>query len=288
VQRFLLSSGLKNIYFAQRRSSVTAVLICSLFALAFFSQPAFAEKINVLSPDYWCPFGCKAGTDFEGYPLDILKAIFEPQGIKIEYANMNYSRAIVDVRKGKYAAIPSVFKEEAPDFIFSTAAISDSRYCFYTQEKNNWHYTGVESLAGLHIGAIKSYSYGALIDAAIANNRANFYLQSGDNLTARLMRMLMAGRFDSFIENEYLVQYTLARFPDFRLREAGCESSSKTFIGFSPSDKIPAQKYADMFDSGIMKLRKNGELEKILARYGLRDWEQSVDSLSQTKHFNGR
>jgi polar amino acid transport system substrate-binding protein len=117
---------MEKTYFKQYCSSAVVALVVSLCLLGLFPKSVFAEKIKVLSPDYWCPFGCKAGTDFEGYPLDILKAIFKPYGVEIQYANMNYTRAIVEVRKGKYTVIPSVFKEEVPDFIFSKEAISDS------------------------------------------------------------------------------------------------------------------------------------------------------------------
>lgn len=232
------------------------------------------EEIRVVSPDYWCPFGCEANSSHEGYPIDILRAIFEPRGIKITYSNLNYSRAIIETRKGRFTLIPSVFKEEAPDFIFSRQTISDSRYCFYSRADSSWTFTGADSLKNMRIGAIKSYSYGELIDKAIAKQKGRFELQAGNNLTERLVRMLVAGRLDVFIENEYLVAYNLLLNPDVKLREAGCEASSSTYIAFSPGDNQLGQKYADMFDAGLLQLRASGALEKIMARYGLRDWAQ--------------
>ncbi len=258
-----------------------ASLLC--VACMFIGSRTAAEEIKVISPDYWCPFGCKAGTPLEGYPIEILRAIFEPQGIKIQYSNMNYSRALVEVRKGEFTLIPSVFKEEAPDFIFSKETISDSRYCFYTQTTSTWRYASVESLVGLRIGGVKSYSYGSQIDAAIKQHKYQFDLQSGDGLTERLVRMLMAGRVDSFIENEYLVSYTAKINSDIHLREAGCEESSTTVMGFSPADKISAQRYAGMFDAGIVKLRRSGDLAKIMERYGLRDWVKAEQGTSVQK-----
>ncbi len=43
------------------------------------------------------------------------------------------------------------------------------------------------------------------------------------------------------------------------------------FIAFSPANPR-AKEYARILDEGMKKLRSSGRLEKILGKYGIKDW----------------
>jgi polar amino acid transport system substrate-binding protein len=45
------------------------------------------------------------------------------------------------------------------------------------------------------------------------------------------------------------------------------------YIAFSPN-KSTSVRYAKMLSEGIVAMRKSGELQKILDKYGLQDWRQ--------------
>jgi len=57
-----------------------------------------------------------------------------------------------------------------------------------------------------------------------------------------------------------------------RFRSAGIAViPRKAFIAFSPA--VPeSKKYAQMLSKGIQSLRRSGELDKILGKYGQKDW----------------
>jgi len=243
----------------------------ALLAGLALSVTAHADEIVLASPDYWCPFSCKAGSAQEGFTVDIARAIFGAAGHSVRLVNENYSRALLDVRAGVYTATPSTFPEEAPDFVFPEAPISRNRYCVYVRPGNAWRFTGRASLRGMTIGIIKDYAYGATWDPLIKELPQHFHVHTGDSLGERMLRRLHLGRLDAFIEEENLINYTLKQHPGLAARVAACEPPSYAYLAFSP--KLPkAREYAQLFSAGMARLRKTGQLREILASYGLAEW----------------
>ena len=233
---------------------------------------ARADEIVLASPDYWCPFSCKAGATQEGFTVDIVREIFTAAGHQVRLVNENYSRALMDVRAGTYTATPSTFRREAPDFVFPAQPISRNRYCIYVPASSAWTYRGPASLRGLQrVGVIRDYSYGAALDAAIKAAPRRFEVHTGDGLTERMLRRLQLGRMDAFIEEENLVAYTLKQHPELAGRTAGCEAPSYAYMAISPKQP-KAREYARLFSDGMQQLRRNGRLKAILASYGLAGW----------------
>lgn len=253
------------------RAEITRRLAALL--LACTAAPlARADEIVLASPDYWCPFSCKAGAAREGFTVDIVREIFSAAGHQVRLVNENYSRALLDVRAGTYTATPSTFREEAPDFVFPTQPISRNRYCVYVAADSRWTYRGAASLAELkHVGVIRGYAYGAALDAAIQATPGRFEMHTGDGLTERMLRRLQLGRMDAFIEEESLVAYLLKQQPQLAARMAGCEAPSYAYMALSPRHP-KAQDYARLFSDGMLRLRRSGRLKAILADYGLTEW----------------
>lgn len=252
--------------------SIAILLLASTDrAFAAASTPDKGEELVIAAPAFWCPFSCTAGATPEGFTLDILRAIFEPRGVRIRLINENYARALEDVRQGRYGATPSTFKEEAPGFVFPELPISRNQYCFYTAAGHAWRYTGVRSLGRQRVGIVKGYSYGPQLDQAIAQNEASFDISGGEDVTYRMARKVLMNRLDSFVEDESLVQYTMAIHPELKLRNAGCAPPRLAYLALSPAMPKSAA-YAHAFDEGMQRLRASGQLERIMATYGLHDW----------------
>lgn len=253
-------------------STARRLAILLLAVLLMTAPPVRADEIVLASPDYWCPFSCKAGAAQEGFTVDIVREIFTAAGHQVRLVNENYSRALLDVRAGTYTATPSTFRNEAPDFVFPAQPISRNRYCVYVAPGNHWAYRGAASLAQLkRVGVIRGYSYGTALDAAIKAAPQRFEVHTGDGLTERMLRQLQLQRMDAFIEEENLVAYTVKHHPELAARSAGCEAPSYAYMAFSP--RLPqAQDYARLFNEGMKKLRRSGRLKAILADYGLAEW----------------
>lgn len=246
-----------------------------LLLLALFARPLSAEEILLASPDYWCPFSCEAGSAREGFTVDIARHIFAEHGIGVRLVNRNYSRALRGVREGRYTATPSTLKDEAPDFIYPQLPISANRFCFFTRPDSTWNYRGVASLAGQRLAVVQDYAYGRELDDYVAQHLQQVTLLKGDRLTERQLQLLQRGRIDTFVEEENLVLYTLASQAErgMQLRTAGCEATRYGYLALSPAHPR-AGEYARLFGEGMRRLRSSGELAKILAAYGLRDWQR--------------
>ncbi|MGB4073973.1 substrate-binding periplasmic protein [Pseudomonas sp.] len=244
--------------------------VAALLCLA--CSPSYAEEITLASPAYWCPFSCTAGAQQEGFTVEIIRWIYARHGISVRLVNQNYSRALSEVRSGRYTATPSTLKAEAPDFSYPAQAISSNRFCFYTLAGSSWQYNGSASLTGQQVGIIQNYAYGPALDALIQAQPERFQAHTGNDLTLRLIQQLQRKRLDSFIEEENLVSYTLLHNPGHSLRQAGCEPGSLAYMAISPNHPRRAE-YAQMFDSGMQEIRRSGVLNQILSAYGLSDWQ---------------
>ncbi|MDC8786450.1 substrate-binding periplasmic protein [Roseateles koreensis] len=232
---------------------------------------ARADEIVLASPEYWCPFSCKAGSAQEGFAVDIIRAIFTAEGHRVRLVNENYSRALLDVRAGIYTATPSTFHEEAPDFVFPDVPVTRNRFCVYAKVGSAWSYTGTASLTANRIGIIKDYAYGPAWDQLMKQEPKRFDLHAGDDLSERMIRRLMLDRIDAFVEEENLISYTLKQHPKLAARVAGCDAPTYAYMAISPK-LAKAQGYAQIFSTGMLKLRKSGRLAEILARYGVPEW----------------
>lgn len=247
-----------------------SLLLC-LWLVA--SAVSAADTLRIISPDYWCPFSCKVGAVQEGFTIDILRAIFEPLGYRVEFSNANYSRALQSVREGHSDAIPSALKAEAPDFVFPVQPISRNRFCVYGSRDSHWPYRQPSDLNDLQIGLIQGYDYGAKLSAWFADHPQQISVQTGDDLVQRMASMIRLQRLDGLIEEENLVAFLQSQQPQLALRKAGCEAAIYGFLGLSAANPRAAR-ISRQFDNGLRRLRQSGELEAIMVRYGLHDWQQ--------------
>jgi polar amino acid transport system substrate-binding protein len=229
------------------------------------------NKLRIISPDYWCPLSCQVGAEQEGYTIDILRAIFEPRGYQVDFTNTNYSRALKLVRKGLADVIPSTIKAEAPDFVFPQLSIGSNRFCVYARENHNWSYDLPHDLADHKVVVVQSYDYGEQLSVWLDANTQQVDRLTGGDLVGRMIRMVHLGRVDVLIEDEFMVNHYFRQHPHLKLKKVGCESPVYTYIGLTPSNPN-SLRTAQIFDEGLLELRKSGELDTIMKSYGLHDW----------------
>ena len=230
-----------------------------------------------LAADLWCPYNCRPGNDRPGYVVELAQKIFAPAGITVKYQLMNWSRAILMARRGKISGIIGAAVAEAPDLVFPVEPVGVSVNSFWTTRKSSWRYAGPDSLDGLQVGVVKGYDYGDELNAYLDRGRnSHVRFVGGEHAIEKIIQALDTGRIDVVIDDESVFRYTaenLGKMADFRLagKEAP-QSDDYVFIAFSPRDPR-AGEYAQMFTRGIRRLRSSGELDTLLARYGLQDWQ---------------
>ncbi|HYX39072.1 MAG TPA: transporter substrate-binding domain-containing protein [Oligoflexus sp.] len=246
-----------------------------LFMGLFGASSGYADVISVRADPY-CPYNCEPGSEKMGYMIDIAKAVFERAGHKIDYQSLNWARAVEETRQGKFMAIVGGLKTDAPDFVYPDVAVGSSQSCFFTKADSKWTYEGVKSLESMKLGVVKSYSFGDTLDPYIKANARNpkrIDYVSGDTALDLNIKKLLSNRIGVVLDDSAVIGYELkGRGLTDGVKVAGCDQAKEIFMAFSPQHP-KAKEYAALLTSGIAKLRASGELNTIMARYGLKDWK---------------
>jgi polar amino acid transport system substrate-binding protein len=251
-----------------------ALILC--LALAFFTAfPAHAESIIVVS-DEWCPFNCGPDEPLEGYAVDILRTIFEPAGIQVDYRVMGWERAVEEARRGNVTAIIGAVRGEAKGFVIPQEEIGLDLFAFFVRKGDPWEYLGPESLLGKRLGVPAGYQLSPNIEALYdTHEKADIYRAGREQPTRHNLRLLVEGRLDVVADDAKVVCY-LAHSMDLRdsIEYAGYDDEhAKLYIAFSPA-RPDSVRNAGLFDEGIRTLRESGRLGELLAPYGLIDWRE--------------
>jgi ABC-type amino acid transport substrate-binding protein len=111
-------------------------MLIKILFLTLISLNSFAEdKVLTFASDPYCPWNCDDPVN-KGIAVDILKAIFEPKGYKVEYINMPWTNALKNVRQGKFTGVMiASLNSDTKDFIFPKTAIVDNNTYYAAQNK---------------------------------------------------------------------------------------------------------------------------------------------------------
>lgn len=243
-------------------------------AILFWVPPATARADDVvIAADEWCPYNCVADSDRPGFMVEIARAAFEPTGRRVEYRVLNWARAIQLGRQGDIHGIIGAFRGDAPDFVFPDEPLGLSGNGLFVKADDPWRYTGPNSLSGRRVGVIRGYDYGNY--NLPLRDYADVDVVSGNDALTVNIRKLLLGRIDSFIEDIYVARYRLEQMEvaDKVVMAVDRPDHVEAFIAFSPALPDSAL-YAEILTTAVRRLRHTGELDRILARYGVSDWKQ--------------
>jgi polar amino acid transport system substrate-binding protein len=250
------------------------ILIPCLTLLLISTGFATAATISIRA-DSWPPYNDEPGSAAPGYMIEIAELIFADKGHVIDYQLMPWTRSLDGVRKGTYDAVVGTDSEESPDFVFPKESFGTYQSAYFVAKSSSWKYAGIESLSKVRLGIIDGYGYYEALDNYIEKNKKtrSLFAATGDDALPKLLKMLKAGRIDAIVEDVNVMRQVLQEQQLVGdIVDAGLsEESSSLAIAFSPA-KASSGQYARIFDEGIVKLRKSGKLQEILARYGLNDW----------------
>ncbi|MDX1975555.1 MAG: transporter substrate-binding domain-containing protein [Rickettsiales bacterium] len=250
-----------------------------LFITLFFAETSHAETITIVG-DSWCPYNCDLESENPGALVEIAQHAFSKHGITVDYKILPWSRAVNETREGKYTALVGASKDDAPGFVFPDIEQGLMRNGFYVKKDSSWKYTGIDALQSVSLGVIADYTYSDQLDPYIAANMANIkkvQIVSGDEALTLNIKKLLAGRIDTLIEAQAVMNYTLAQKNlAGQLKEAGFiepTPQDNLYIAFSPNNK-KSKEYATILAKELAAMRKSKQLQTILAKYNMEDWRK--------------
>jgi polar amino acid transport system substrate-binding protein len=148
---------------------------------------------------------------------------------------------------------------------------------FCVKTGNPWKYSGAASLKTLKLGVIKDYTYFSAVDDYIKASPAGVVFGTGENPLQSNFTRLVQGEVGAVVDDRSVLKYTIAKMKlqgKVSIAPASAETAvpSNLYIAFPPKNP-KSREYAKILDEGMVTLRKSGELQKILAKYGLTDWK---------------
>jgi polar amino acid transport system substrate-binding protein len=250
--------------------------MCLAFLLLLLPAIASAETITLVA-DEWPPFNGVPNSSEEGFLVDVARAVFEAQGIKVAYSLLPWRRAVTLTHKGNYNGLIGASKTDAPDFIFPAEELSRNVLAFYVRTDSTWTFTQRSDIERVSLGVISGYDYRQwLLDyiAAHGNAPEKIQVMTGHQPLERNIKKLLGHRVDAIVDNEAVILYVARRMGvRDQIKPAGYGSEpAYIYIAFSPAHP-DSRRYAQLLSDGIVDLRHRGRLAAILSKYGLTDWK---------------
>ena len=246
----------------------------ALISLMLAVPVAWAEVLKMTSVD-WCPNICIT-PDKPGYVVELVEEAFKGSAFQVEFEILPWSRSIKMVEAGEAQGILAPTKSEAPNLLYPKQELGVQKMCLWARPDTKWEYKGIESLKGLQIGSAYDVSIEILNDY-IKENKEQFQLiPFNDSYIKKSLKKLEYHRMDAFVLTHNFAMYEFnALNARHKVRLAGCLSFEKFYLAFSSQKHLrpTVKKAMKYFDEKIVEVRKSGRLEKIMNRYGLKDWK---------------
>lgn len=181
------------------------------------------------------------------------------------------------VQNGKADGILGVLKGSAPSLIYPKTEIAKYEVSVFTLKSNQWKYNGIDSLKKMRLGLLQGYYYedlGPEFEKFLKDpvNKPNIFWTTS---LARSLIMVERNRLDAVLEVKDVVQNVInnEKLSD-KIKYSGTITSrdSLGFVGFT-RENSKSQQYADIFDEGMIKLRKSHQFKRILDQYNVKDWK---------------
>lgn len=257
---------------------LTAVVMLTMLMTTLPGRAMADAKTLVVRADMWMPYNGEPNATRPGFMIEILREVFEPQGVRVDYDLMPWSRALEECKRGAIDAIVGAGEDRKPNYVFPEEEIGFSGGGWLVRKDFQWEFTGIDSLASVRLGLNDTYTYDAELDAYAKAHRESDRVQmvSGDDAVEKQIKKLLSHRIDVFYEDPAVMlwEVTLQNATD-KVRMATLdpvEKFERVFLGLS-KEKPESAAHAALFDAGVRALRASGRLAEIMAAYGLEDWK---------------
>lgn len=118
---FCLSTCMPSLDRTATMIRIRKLLCLGIFSISTTLATSASSDMIVLMADEWCPYNCEPGSDSQGFMVEIAREAFMPFGHEIEYATLNWARALHRAALGEINGVIGALPDEAPEFIFGPA-----------------------------------------------------------------------------------------------------------------------------------------------------------------------
>ncbi|MDF2177211.1 transporter substrate-binding domain-containing protein [Aliiglaciecola sp. CAU 1673] len=225
-----------------------------LFMLAIVAIPAQSDSIKVVSEEW------KLATESSGVGLywDILRKVYESQGIDLEYQIVSYARGVKQVLSGEADAWVGASLGEEEQALYAALPLDiDLTYALY-KPGTLGEWKGAQSLANRKVGWVKGYDY---------QQDLGVPMQVTEFVTRKVgFKRLESGEIEVIVDAKYdLEQEAIQLGVDLSGYQLSPVMEQPIYIAFNNSEK--GKRFKSIFDRELARLRDNGELRALFDKY---------------------
>lgn len=200
---------------------------------------------------------------FTGYSWDIARAAFHAAGYTVRLRVTPWARGMFELKDGKTDLLfPTGKNPERLEFLqYSQGSVVDVGFLVYVSGDNAIDYDDLGSLEGQTIAVLRGWNYGDEF------NQADHFDRMQVDSIEQGFKLLRSGRVDGFAGYDVAWDYRLRQLgwaDEFR-KLAPFDNASEYITGLQTSDK--ATEVIEAFDRGLERIRANGTLADIRARW---------------------
>lgn len=246
------------------------LLICTTLALAALSGPATAQApLKIGSTPTGIPFTFldTASNKIQGVMVDIVTAIGKESGFEVQVEPMAFSALIGSLTSNRIDLIAAAMyitepRKQVVDFSGPIYTYGDG---LFVPKADANDYKDMSELKGMTVGVQVGTAYVEPLQKSGLFTEVKLY----DNIPD-IMRDVNAGRIKAGFADLPIVAYNLqqGRFPEVRLVK-GYKPMVVGSVGIA-ARKGDAELLRKV-DAGLAKIKANGQLTQILAKWGLQD-----------------
>ena len=222
-----------------------------------------AQSITLATLD-WPPYIGPAVRN-NGYVTEIVNTAFAHSGDKTEIEYMPWARAVKETTEGRFDGLfPEYYSQERESTHVFSEPFPGGPVGFMKRLDRKISYSSLRDLSKYNIGVVRGYINTVAFDNADYLNKE---VATSDTIN---LKKLIRNRVDLIVIDKFVARHILER--EFggdicvvEFMEPALESKN-LYIAFSR--KAPDyQSKIDAFNQGLRKIKKNGELDRILRKH---------------------
>ena len=222
------------------------------YLLAMVAWAAYAQNTITVATKVWDKYSESDGT---GYYVDLLQAIFEPQGIRVDIKYVSFARSMQLVASGQADMMMGAYQQEQVPGLYAKYPTDRDVVDAVLSPALAASWQGLNSLKNMRVGAQKGEAFNDDIPVA------TYYFEAPD-LNA-LLKMLESDRLDAvlFYEEDVVEVWASLGLAGEPLIRQGVLNNA-TYAVFADTESGKA--YKKIYEAGLYALHQNGRLKKMM------------------------
>jgi len=229
-------------------------------------EPLDKNTVVLAGEDDWSPYSAaeKPGSDPQtspvGYSVDLVRAVFASQGIKVQFINVPFARCMQYAKTAQVAGCfnATITDDNRSDYVWHQPAMFEEELSIFGRADN----TGVEmrlsDLRGKRVAYTNGYTYPSEF---MHDSRIQKFAAVSDGA---LIRMLLNKRVDYILLNRTPGWMRIDATPEARgkVKRVGLVSMDGFWVAFSKQHP-QGERLAMIFSQGLAQMRRDGSYQRL-------------------------